>query len=59
MSIQTEIANHFKRVAQLRIDYKNEISESKRKFIVVLAKAHKKDIERLREKEKSAADVIK
>ena len=52
MSIQTEIANHLKRVAQLRIDYKNEASESKRKFIVVLAKAHKTDIERLREKEK-------
>lgn len=51
MSIQTEIANHLKRVAQLRIDYKNEASESKRKFIITLANAHKKDIERLKAKE--------
>lgn len=50
MSIQTEIANHLKRVVQLRIDYKNETSESKRKFIVTLAKAHKLDIKRLQER---------
>lgn len=54
MSIQTEISNHEKRVQQLRVDYKNETSELRRKFIITLANAHKKDIERLRAKEEKS-----